>query len=86
LALTVAEENALRMFERKIIRNIYGPVMENKIWRIRYKEEINALLKGEYTVIFIKSQRIRWLGHVERREENVKRKAVFQNKKKKTQE
>jgi hypothetical protein len=23
----------------------YGPVMENNIWRIRYNEEINALLK-----------------------------------------
>jgi hypothetical protein len=27
--LTVTEENALRMFERKIIRKIYGQVMEN---------------------------------------------------------
>jgi hypothetical protein len=32
--LTVTEENALRMFERKIIRRIYGPVMENNVWRI----------------------------------------------------
>jgi hypothetical protein len=29
------EENALRMCERKIIRRIYGPVMENNVWRIR---------------------------------------------------
>jgi hypothetical protein len=34
-------------FERKLIRKIYGPVMENNIWRIRYNEEINPLLKGE---------------------------------------
>jgi hypothetical protein len=68
--LTVAEENALRMFERKIIRRIYGPVMENNVWRIRYNEEINTLLKGEDIVRFIKSQRIRWLGHVERMEDN----------------
>jgi hypothetical protein len=39
--LTVVEEIALRMFERKIIRRMCGPVMENNIWGIRYNEEIN---------------------------------------------
>jgi hypothetical protein len=68
--LTVTEENILRIFERKIIRKIYGPVMENNLWRIRYNEEISKLLKGEDTVRFTKSQRIRWLGHVERKEDN----------------
>jgi hypothetical protein len=33
------------MFKKKIICKIYGPVMENNIWRIRYNEEINTLLK-----------------------------------------
>jgi hypothetical protein len=36
--------------------------------RIRYNEELNTLLKGEDIVS--KSQRIRWLGHVERTEDN----------------
>jgi hypothetical protein len=56
--------------ERKIIRKLYGPATENNIWRIRYNEGINTLLKGEDIVRFIKSQRIRWLGHVERMEDN----------------
>jgi hypothetical protein len=55
--LTVTDENALRMFESKIIRKIYGPLMENNVWRIRYNEELNTLLKGEDIVRFIKSQR-----------------------------
>jgi hypothetical protein len=38
--LTVVEENALRMFKREIICRIYGPVMENSIWRIRFSEEV----------------------------------------------
>jgi hypothetical protein len=41
------------MFERKIIRKIYGPAMENNVWSIRYNEEINKLLKGEDIIIII---------------------------------
>jgi hypothetical protein len=33
--------------------------MEKNIWRIEYNEEINALVKGEDIVSFIKSQRVR---------------------------
>jgi hypothetical protein len=68
--LTVTDENALRIFDRKIIHRIYGPVKENNVWRIRYSEELNTLLKGEDIVRFVNSQRIRWLGHVERTEDN----------------
>jgi hypothetical protein len=44
--------------------------MENNVWRIRYNEELDTLLKGEDIVRFIMSQRIRLLGHVERMEDN----------------
>jgi len=33
--LTMEEERALTVFERKILRKIYGPVKENELWRIR---------------------------------------------------
>jgi GTP1/Obg family GTP-binding protein len=78
--LTVTEENALRRFERKIIRRIYGPVMENNVWRIRYNEQLNTLLKGEYIVRFIKSQRIRCLGHVKRMEDNAMPKRMLKGR------
>ena len=32
--LTVEEERALAVFERKILWEIYGPVKENELWRI----------------------------------------------------
>ena len=60
------EEIALAVFERKILRKIYGPVKENELWRIRRNDELEAIIKGENIVRFIKCQRIRWLGHIER--------------------
>jgi hypothetical protein len=68
--LPTAEENALRIFERKILRKIYGPVTENGIWRNGYNDELNEIIKGEDIVRFITAQRIRWLGHVERMKES----------------
>jgi len=65
-ALTMEEERALAVFERKILRKIYGPVKENELWRIRRNDGLEAIIKGENIVRFIKCQRIRWLGHIER--------------------
>jgi hypothetical protein len=57
-----------RIFERKILRRIHGPVQEGDIWRIRNDKELNKSIKGEDIVKFIKAQRIRWLGQVKRTE------------------
>ena len=64
--LTMEEERALAVFEKKILRKIYGPVKENELWRIRRNDELEGIIKGENIVRFIKWQRIRWLGHIER--------------------
>jgi len=64
--LTMEEERALAVFERKILRKIYGPVKENELWRIRRNDELEAIMKGDNIVRFIKCQKIRWLGHIER--------------------
>jgi hypothetical protein len=60
--LTSSDENAFRIFERKILRKIYGPVLENGEFRIRYNEELNKLIKGEDIVRFIKGHTLHWLG------------------------
>jgi hypothetical protein len=78
--LPTAEENALRIFERNLLRKIYGPVMENGIWRNRYNDELNEIINGEDIVRFIKAQRIRWLGHVERMEESAMPKKMLKGK------
>ena len=64
--LTMEEERALALFERKILRKIYGPVKENELWRTQQNDELEAIIKGENIVRFIKCQRIRWLCHIER--------------------
>ena len=53
----------------KFCGKIYGPVKENELWRIRRNDELEAIIKGENIVRFIKCQRMRWLGHIERRQD-----------------
>ena len=57
----------LVIFERKILRKIFGPTKEvNGLWRIKTSEKLDELIKRKNIIRFIKSQRLKWLGHVER--------------------
>jgi hypothetical protein len=66
--LNISDENALWIFERKVIRKIYSTVYEGGVWRVRSNSEINSLLQGEDTVRHAISLRLSWLGHVEHTE------------------
>ena len=46
------------VFERKILRRIFGPTKENQIWRIKTNEELDKLIKHKNIVIYIKVQRL----------------------------
>jgi hypothetical protein len=65
------------VFERKIFRRIYGPKYVNGEWKIRTKRELEEMSKGGNIVKWIKGQRISWLGHLERMEENRMPKMIF---------
>jgi len=65
------------IFERKIFRRIYGAKYEDGEWRSRTNRELEQLSKGEYIVKWIKGQRISWLGHLERIEEDRMSKKIF---------
>ena len=57
----------LMIFERRIMRKIFGPTRtDDGYWSIKTNQEINEILKGQNVVRFIKKQRLNWLGHVER--------------------
>ena len=62
------DENLLRIFERIILRLIYGLIQEGDTWRIRNNEELNRSINVEGIVKFIKAQRIRRLENVQRME------------------
>jgi len=47
--------NKLMIFERKIMRKIFGPTRtDNCYWRIKTNQEINDILKGQNVIGFIK--------------------------------
>ena len=64
------EEKAVLIFERKIFRRIYGPKYKNGEWKSRTNRELEEMSKGENIVKWITRQSIRWLGHLERMEED----------------
>ena len=75
--LAKKEEQAVLIFERKIFRRIYCAKYENGEWKSRKNGELEEMNKGENIVKWIKWQRISWLGHLERMEEDRMPKKIF---------
>jgi hypothetical protein len=57
-------EIALNIFERKILRKIYGPIQENGIWRKSYNHELYNLYNDVQISKKAKISRLKWAGHV----------------------
>ena len=58
------EECRLRMFEKRVLRRIFGP-KRNEVtreWRKLHNEELNDLYSPPSIVRVIKSGRMRWVG------------------------
>ncbi|XP_062716568.1 uncharacterized protein LOC134291990 [Aedes albopictus] len=76
---TMLEEDlqALGVFERRVLRTIFGGVQENGVWRRRMNHELAALY-GEPSIQKVaKAGRIRWAGHVARMPDNNPANLVF---------
>jgi len=75
--LKVAIIQKLLVFERKILRRIFGPSKENQMWRIRTNEELDKLIKHKNIINHIKAQRLSWFGHVQRMPDTGTVKKIF---------
>jgi len=55
------------VFERKILRKIFGPTKEaNGIWRIKTNKALDELIKHRNITNYVKAQRLSWFGHTNR--------------------
>jgi hypothetical protein len=78
--LSKADELRLGVFERKILRRIYGPICEEATWRSRCNEELYRLYDETDLVTAVKISRLRWAGHLARIQDNLTCKKVTLDK------
>ena len=64
------------VYERKVLRKIFGPNNENGIWRIKTNQELDKIIKHKNVMNFIRAQRLGWLGRIERMQETRMVKAI----------
>jgi len=58
-------KSKLKVFERKVLKRIYGPIKETDgTWRIKSNEELNRLTGNKNIINYTKAQRLAWFGHV----------------------
>jgi hypothetical protein len=66
----LGDEHRLRVFENSVLRKIFEPKREEDgSWRKLHNDELHSLYSSFNIVRVIKSRRMRWVGHVERKVE-----------------
>jgi hypothetical protein len=53
--VTTEESKVLRIFERKVVRKIYGPVKIGESWRIITNEDVQDILRREDILKFMQT-------------------------------
>lgn len=77
--LRKSDEQQLLVFERKILRTIFGGAREGEGWRRRYNFELQRDFGEPNVVAIVKVQRLRWAGHLARMQENRAPATLFRN-------
>lgn len=71
------DEYLLCIFERKILRRIFGGVNINSTWLWRNNNELYQLYNCHDIVTYIKVQRLRWAGYIQRATEDYSPKQIM---------
>jgi hypothetical protein len=67
----------LLVFERKILRKIFGPTREKQLWRIKTNNELDKLINHQNIINHIKALRLSWFSHVQRMPDSRTVKKIF---------
>jgi hypothetical protein len=70
----------LLVFERKVLRTICSPKIENGVYRRRYNHELEREFNSLNVLNVTKTSRLRYAGHIIRRPEDLPQRALFRAK------
>ena len=76
-------KNKLMVFERKVLRKIFGPTKERGgTWRIKTNDELDELIGHKNIINRTKAQQLSWFGHLHRMPEDriIKKKYISGNR------
>ena len=78
----MAEMNMERLGtrERKILRRLHGPEVEQGIWRVRTDQILRKVYKDLDIVADTKKESLEWVGHVARMDQGRTVKKIFESK------
>jgi hypothetical protein len=84
--LRKAEESRIKLFERRILRKIYGPCFDINIgeWRKRHNKELEELFQRPNIANEIKKRRLTLAGHAWRRVGSIVRTIIEETPRKTT--
>jgi len=75
--LSKTNERRLNLFERNVLRCIFGAKQENGAWRKRYNYELYEIFNEPNIVNYIKVKRLVWAGHLVRMNSDRTIKKIF---------
>jgi hypothetical protein len=75
--MTGVDLKGLSTWERKMLRRVHGPVVEQGMWKIRTNQELRELYKDLDIVADIEKKRLECAGHVVRKDQGRTVKKIF---------